>query len=252
MNLDGFGRVAIVTGAAQGLGKSIAFELLEDGKRVVFVDINYEGLKSIKENEIPEEYKTNALFLQVDVRNRKEILECVDTVIDHWGRIDILVNNAGIRKETKIDEITDEEWELLLAVNLTGTFKFSQAVMKTMREQQWGRIINISSYAGQTGPLTSGAHYSASKAGQLALTKVFARELAKDNITVNAIAPAVVKSPEMEKMDSDKLKQIIDTIPIGRIGEQIEVSKLVLYLSSEFAIYVTGATFDINGGLLMR
>ncbi|SDI28886.1 3-oxoacyl-[acyl-carrier protein] reductase [Alteribacillus persepolensis] len=252
MNLDGFGRVAIVTGAAQGLGKSIAFELLEDGKRVVFVDINFEGLKAIQEKEIAGEYKKNALFLKVDVRNREDIFECVEKVLDHWGRIDILVNNAGIRKETQIDDITDEEWELLLSVNLTGTFKFSQAVIQTMRDQQWGRIINISSYAGQSGPLTSGAHYSASKAGQLALTKVFARELAKDHITVNAIAPAVVKSPEMEKMDKEKMNEIIDTIPIGRIGEKVEVSKLVLYLSSEFAIYITGATFDINGGLLMR
>ncbi|WP_246516452.1 SDR family NAD(P)-dependent oxidoreductase [Salicibibacter cibarius] len=243
--------MAIITGAGQGLGQSIALEMLDEGKKVVFVDKSKQKLQKL-DDDIDEDLKNKTMFLTLDVRDKDAIHDAVQKIITKWGRIDILVNNAGIRKSTKVEDISLDEWESLISVNLTGSFLFAQAVINIMKEQQWGRIINISSFAGQYGPLTSGAHYASSKAGQLALTKILARELSQDGITVNAIAPAIIQSPEMEKLDEKELDEIIHNIPVGRIGEREEVSKLVSYLCSEISVYITGATFDINGGLLMR
>ena len=252
-NWDGYGRVAVVTGAAQGLGLAIAKTLLEKGKKVVFTDINQNALQELEQSPyIQDEYKNRAMFLKVDVSNITEIRDAVSTIVTKWKRIDILVNNAGVREETPIEDIQEMEWNHVIDVNLKGTFFFSQAVMDVMKEQEWGRIINLSSFAGQTGPLTSGAHYSASKAGQLALTKSFARSLSKKGITVNAVAPAAIRTPEMDRMEPEKLANMVKNIPVGRVGEDQEVADLVLYLTSESAGFITGATFDINGGLLMN
>ena len=192
------------------------------------------------------------MFIQLDVSDIKGIQTTVDQVVNKWGRIDILVNNAGIRFETPIEEINEEEWDQVLNVNLKSTFFFSQAVISVMKEGGWGRIINMSSIGGQAGPLTSGAHYSASKAGQIALSKTFARSLAPYGITVNTVAPAAIRTPEMDKMDPAKLAQMVETIPLRRVGESQEVADLVSYLTSDSGGFTTGATFDINGGRLMR
>lgn len=245
-------RVAIVTGAAQGIGLAIAKQFLHEGKKVAFVDVNESLLAEIEATLQTDENRRSALFLTIDVADVQAIRAGVRKVLDRWGRIDILVNNAGIRKETAIEEIDLEEWNRLISVNLGGTFFFSQAVLEPMRKQKWGRIINISSFGGQFGPLTSGAHYCASKAGQLVLTKVFARYLAKEGITVNTVAPAAIHTPEMDKIAPEKLEKMVQGIPVGRVGQVEEVAQLVAYVASEDAGYVTGATFDINGGLLMR
>lgn len=245
-------RVAIVTGAAQGIGLAIAKQFLHEGKKVAFVDVNESLLAEIEATLQTDENRRSALFLTIDVADVQAIRAGVRKVLDRWGRVDILVNNAGIRKETAIEEIDLEEWNRLISVNLGGTFFFSQAVLEPMRKQKWGRIINISSFGGQFGPLTSGAHYCASKAGQLVLTKVFARYLAKEGITVNTVAPAAIHTPEMDKIAPEKLEKMVQGIPVGRVGQVEEVAQLVAYVASEDAGYVTGATFDINGGLLMR
>jgi 3-oxoacyl-[acyl-carrier protein] reductase len=246
-------RVAVVTGAAQGLGLAIANSFLIQGEKVVFVDINSHLLEEVEQSTfIQESFGDKAMFLQIDVSNVDSIRSGVNHIVENWNRIDILVNNAGIREETSIEEIEAEEWNKILSVNLGGTFFFSQSVLDTMKQQGWGRIINMSSFGGQHGPLTSGAHYCASKAGQLALTKVFARALADKGITVNTVAPAAIRTPEMDKIDPVKLEKMVAGIPVGRVGEDQEVSDLVMYLCSESAGYITGATFDINGGLLMR
>jgi 3-oxoacyl-[acyl-carrier protein] reductase len=195
---------------------------------------------------------SRAMFVTVDVADVNAVQQCVEKILAKWGRIDILVNNAGVRKETSIEDIAPEEWNRILSVNLGGTFFFSQAVLQPMKEQKWGRIINMSSFGGQAGPLTSGAHYCASKAGQLALTKSFARSLAKEGITVNSVAPAAIETPEMERIDPIKLANMKEGIPVKRFGKAKEVAKLVSFLASEEAGYITGSTFDINGGLLMR
>ena len=245
-------RVAIVTGAAQGIGLAIAKQFLHEGKKVAFVDVNESLLAEIEATLQTDEYREATIFLTIDVADVQAIRAGVRKVLDRWGRIDILVNNAGIRKETAIEDIDPEEWNRLISVNLGGTFFFSQAVLEPMRKQKWGRIINISSFGGQFGPLTSGAHYCASKAGQLVLTKVFARYLAKEGITVNTVAPAAIHTPEMDKIAPEKLEKMVQGIPVGRVGQVEEVAQLVAYVASEAAGYVTGATFDINGGLLMR
>ncbi|WP_102345861.1 SDR family NAD(P)-dependent oxidoreductase [Bacillus sp. Marseille-P3661] len=252
MNISGFGRVAIVTGAAAGLGLTIARSLLLEGKRVALVDIDKEALDRLQQEEFFKKMKTKTMFICADVSNVEEIHESVKEIVLKWNRIDILVNNAGIRSETALEDITLQEWNFILATNLTSSFFFSQAVISIMKEQEWGRIINISGTAGQYGSINAGAHYGVSKAGQILLTKVFARELAQYGITVNAIAPAVLNSPEMHRVDPEKMKRIIESIPVGRVGETEEVARLVSYLISESTDYVTGSTFDINGGQYMR
>lgn len=247
VHLDGYGRVAVVTGAAQGIGLAVAKELLNNDKKVVFVDINHEQLEQVEKSEFIGKYKDRVLFMQVDVSNIDQIRQAVSKILSKWKRIDILVNNAGVREETSIEDIQEMEWDRIIDINLKGTFFFSQAVIDIMKSQQWGRIINMSSFAGQTGPLTSGAHYSASKAGQLALTKVFARSLSKNGITVNAVTPAAIRTPEMDRMEPLKLEKVVEGIPVGRVGEDQEVAELVTYLVSESSSFITGSTFDIKG-----
>jgi NAD(P)-dependent dehydrogenase (short-subunit alcohol dehydrogenase family) len=245
-------RVAIVTGANKGLGLAVAENFVKEGKKVVFVIRNKANLEQTRQRFQQEELQKQVMFIQLDVSDINGIKSAVNEVLNEWGRIDILVNNAGIRFETPIEEIDEEEWDQVLSVNLKSTFFFSQAVIPAMKERGWGRIINMSSIGGQAGPLTSGAHYSASKAGQIALSKVFARSLAPYGITVNTVAPAAIHTPEMDKMDPAKLAQMVETIPLRRVGEPREVSDLVSYLASDTGGFTTGATFDINGGRLMR
>lgn len=245
-------RVAIVTGANKGLGLAIAQNFVKEGKKVVFVIRNKEYLEQTKQLFQEEERQNQVMFVQLDVSDTKGITQAVEQVLNEWGRIDILVNNAGIRYETVVEEINEEEWDRVMSVNLKSTFFFSQAVIPAMKERRWGRIINMSSFGGQAGPLTSGAHYSASKAGQIALSKSFARSFASHGITVNAVAPASVRTPEMDKIDPEKLAQMIESIPLKRVGEPEEVADLVSYLVSDSGGFITGATFDINGGRLMR
>lgn len=244
------GKVAIVTGGSSGLGEAIAIDFLTQGCHVAITGRTEARL--MKAKEAMEEISDKIIAIPMDVSNKEDIDSTVATVLKKWERIDILVNNAGVRLETSIEDITVEEWEMILSINLAGTFFFSQAVLDTMKRQKWGRIINMSSYGGQAGPLTSGAHYCASKAGQLALTKSFARALAEYNITVNSITPAAVRTPEMDTIAPEKLANMEQSIPVKRFGKSREVAKLTTYLASEDAGYITGATLDINGGLLMR
>ncbi|MBM7599224.1 3-oxoacyl-[acyl-carrier protein] reductase [Virgibacillus halotolerans] len=243
-------KVVIVTGGSKGLGKYMAKDFVENGAKVVITGRNEDSLTAAKKEIAHENGEIDTI--QMDVSDVSAVKKTVNTVIEKWGRIDVLVNNAAVRKETGIEEIDEEEWNNIVSINLGGTFFFSQAVIEQMKSQKWGRIINVSSYGGQAGPLTSGAHYCASKAGQFALTKTFARYLADSGITVNTVSPAAIESPEMEKMDSGKLKVMKRSIPVQRFGKSEEVAKMVSYLASDSTGYITGATFDINGGLLMR
>ncbi|SDI44105.1 3-oxoacyl-[acyl-carrier protein] reductase [Alteribacillus persepolensis] len=246
-------KVAIVTGAAQGLGLAIADKLLTDDMNVVFIDNNDAQLNELRKSKILKDVTEDRfMLLNIDVSDVEAIQQGVEKTMGAWGRIDVLVNNAGVRKETALEDVTADEWNAILSINLGGTFFFSQAVLEIMKKQKQGRIINMSSFGGQAGPLTSGAHYCASKAGQLALTKVFARSLSDYGITVNAVSPAAIETPEMEKMDPDKLENMKTGIPVKRFGKAEEVADMVSYLASDSASYVTGATLDINGGLLMR
>ena len=237
-------KVAIVTGAAQGMGKSIAEALLTEGAKVVLCDINEDKILSTAE-------KLNAYGMMVDVTNEENVHHMVQTVIGKYGTVDILVNNAGILRPTRIDSITKKEWDLVLDVNLNGTFLCTKAVLSTMKEKKFGRIINMSSSAGRSVSTLGGAHYTAAKAGVLGLTRAVAKEVAPYGITANAICPGLIDT-EMVRSDcsADQIKAYENSFPICRLGTPEEVANLVLFLAAD-AAYITGASIDINGGDLM-
>jgi len=241
------GRTAIVTGSTRGLGEAIARGLHARGAEVCIT-----GRNETRANEIAEELGDRAWAAPLDVSRRESIAGVVDAAQSRWGRIDILVNNAGMTPPKPFFEITDDEWDDVLATNLRSVFIGCQLVAPLMRAQGFGRIVNHASLAGQQGSLVAGAHYAASKAGIVVLTKVLARELARDGVTVNAIAPAAVEGPIMDEMPKESLERARASIPVGRFGRPEEVAALVAYLCSDDAGYVTGATFDINGGINMR
>jgi 3-oxoacyl-[acyl-carrier protein] reductase len=223
------GRVALVTGGGRGIGEAIAHTLRAHGAAVVAGDVAGGDI-------------------ELDVRN----LASWEAALEQHGPFDILVNNAAVAIQRPFFEIGDAEWDEVLAVNLRGVFLGCQIVGRPMRDRGWGRIVNLSSLAGQAGSLVNGAHYSASKAAILALTKVVAKELASHGVTVNAVAPAAIDGPAMAGLTQEQVDGIRRSIPVGRLGTPEEVGELVAYLASDEAAFITGATFDVNGGLLMR
>jgi len=242
------GKVAVITGAARGIGLAIAKKLAEAGAAVALVDIR-SGDAEDAAHEL-REAGHQAMGLAADVTDQAQVQSMVQAVLEQWGRIDILVNNAGIAPMTPLAEITVEEWDLVLGVNLKGTFLCSQAIIPALREQGSGKIINISSSAGQMGGLAVGAHYSASKAGILGLTKTLARNLAP-NVQVNAIAPGTTESEMTREWGEETIAGIVRQIPAGRLGHPSDVAAAVLFLASDESSFITGQTLSVNGGLLM-
>jgi 3-oxoacyl-[acyl-carrier protein] reductase len=238
------GRVAIVTGAAQGIGREIAETLARAGVNVVVSDINGEKAQLVADN-------ISALGLKTDVTNEEDVGNMVQNTIKRYGTVDILVNNAGILRPTRIDNITKKEWELVLDVNLNGTFLCTKAVLKIMKEKRFGRIINMSSSAGRSVSTLGGAHYTAAKAAVLGFTRAVAKEVASYGITANAICPGLIDT-EMVRSDCspEKIKAYENSFPISRLGTPEEVADIVLFLVAD-AAYITGAAIDINGGDLM-
>ena len=239
--------VALVTGAGRGIGASVAARLARDGASVVVADVD-EGAAAAVAAAIGQP----AVPLQLDVRDRASFAAAVQLAVDRLGRLDVVVNNAALTISRPFFEIDQAEWDDVLAVNLRGVFFGCQLAGAHMREQGRGRIVNLTSLAGQQGSTVNGAHYAASKAGILALTKSAARELAPYGVTVNAVAPAAIEGPLVDALPADTRAALTDSIPVGRLGRPDEVAAVVSYLVSEEAAYVTGATFDINGGAFMR
>lgn len=240
------GNVAIVTGAARGIGREVARQLAERGAAVAVVDIDAEGAI-----EAAEEIGPNALAIACDVSSGHAVAAMVETVIAQLARIDILVNNAGVCERGRIEEITEEQWDRTLAVNLKGPFLVSRAVAPRMKSQKSGRIINISSIAGKTGGLMVGLDYSASKGGLLAMTRALARELAPFGITVNSVCPAMVDTEMGRLFGEEEKRRYLAGVPLGRLATPEDVAAAVLYLASDAAGYVTGEVIDVNGGLVM-
>lgn len=243
--------VALVTGSGNGLGEVIAHALHARGIRVGLADID--GAAATKAAEKLDPSGRAAVAITLDVRKRAAFSDALADLTSRWGDVHILVNNAAITAAKPVLDITSEEFDDVMAVNLRGTFQGCQVFGTYFRDRGYGRIINMASLAGQNGGTATGAHYAASKAAIIALTKVFARDLGKFGVTVNAIAPGPLDLPMVHRtVPPDRLAELRQAIPVGDIGDPAFVGRMVAELASPNAAFVTGATWDVNGGLFMR
>jgi len=242
------GRIALVTGASQGIGRACALELARAGATVALAARNLDKLAGVAAEITAAGGKAQAFAL--DVASEESIKECAKAVIAHFGAVNILVNNAGITRDILALRMKRKDWDDVLTTNLTGAFLMTQAVMSQMVKSRWGRIINVTSVVGQTGQAGQ-ANYAASKAGLIGLTKSLARELASRTITVNAVAPGFIETAMTEVLTEDQKAMNAQFIPLGRVGTDVEVAHAVAFLASEEAGYITGHTLDVNGGMYM-
>lgn len=243
------GKTAVVTGSGRGLGREIAHMLALDGANIVLNDI--EQSESI--DKTCEEFKElgfNVIVTKGDVRNQADVEKMVEEAVTAFGRIDILVNNAGITKDNLMIRMSEKDWDDVLDINLKGAFLCTKACAKVMMKQKYGKIINIASVSGVMGN-PGQANYSASKAGLIGLTKSTAKELAKRNITCNAVAPGLIQSKMTDILDDKVKENYMSNIPLGRFGTPSDVAKVVDFLASEDSDYVTGQVINIDGGLVM-
>ena len=242
-------QVAVVTGAGQGMGAATAACLAHEGAVVIVSDIN-----ESKAAGVAEEINNSggrATPVKIDVTKEDEVASMVERAIDNYGTVSILVNNAGILYPTRIDHVTKAEWDQVLDVNMNGTFLCSKAVLQTMKEKRYGRIVNMSSSAGRSVSTLGGIHYTAAKAGVLGLTRAMAKEVAPFGITVNAVCPGLIDT-EMVRLECtpERIQSYEESFPISRLGTPEEVAQLILFLVTD-SKYITGASIDINGGDLM-
>jgi 3-oxoacyl-[acyl-carrier protein] reductase len=242
-------RVALVTGSAQGIGRATAAGLLGRGMTVVLADIEEDRNRATAAELDPNGARSEALTL--DVRAPEQIDVAVEAIVARHGSLDVLVNNAGITAPASVWELEVSQWDAVIDTNLRATFLLSRAAGAQMRRAGWGRIVNLASLAGQTARPT-GAAYAASKAGIVALTRVFALELAGAGVTVNAVAPGVTDTPMLRTVSPEIVERLSRQIPVRRVALPEEIAELVGFLVSDHAASVTGATYDINGGALMR
>jgi len=243
------GRVAVITGAARGIGRAIAEKFAYLGADVVIADMLVE-LAETTAKEISEATERNTLAVKVDVTDTKSVSEMIDQAMQKFGRVDILVNNAGITRDTLILRMEEADWDAVLAVNLKGAFNCSKAVIRPMMKQRYGRIVNISSVSGQAGQAGQ-TNYSASKAGLIGFTKALAREVASRQITVNAVAPGFIPTSLTNDLSEDLKKSILGATPAGRMGKPEEIAAAVVFLASEEAAYITGQVLGVDGGMAM-
>ncbi len=241
-------KVALVTGAGQGIGKEIALTLAGAGADIAVCDINLEAAESVV-GEI-KKMGRNASSFKVDVSDPKSVEECTQKTLDTLKKIDILVNNAGITRDALLVRMKEEDWDLVLKINLTGTFNFTKAVAKHMMRQRSGKIVNIASIIGLIGNIGQ-TNYAASKAGIIGMTKSCARELALRGITVNAVAPGFIKTAMTDKIPEDIKQMMLKNIPLNKFGTPQDVANAVLFLSGNQSDYITGQVINVCGGMVM-
>jgi len=246
--LDLKGKVAIVTGGAQGIGKTIATQLALAGANVVIADVVEEVAKSTAQ-EISQK-GSETISIGVDVSRLSSVEEMVKKTLDKFGRIDILVNNAGITRDALVMRMKEEDWDLVLDINLKGAFNCIKTVSPFMMKQRSGKVVNIASIVGIIGNAGQ-ANYSASKGGLIALTKTCARELASRRINVNAVAPGFIQTSMTERLSAQVKEKLSSQIPFGEIGKPEDVASAVLFLVSEKASYITGEVIKVDGGMAM-
>ena len=244
------GKVAVITGAGQGLGRAYALEFAKQGADVVVNDVNIDNAnKVVKEIE---GMGKKAIAVKAGVNSREEAQKLIDTAIEKFGKVDILVNNAGITRTAMLHKMTEEEWDQVISVNLTGVYNCIRAVAPHMMERKYGKIVNVTSVAGVRGTMGQ-INYGAAKAGVIGITKSAARELAKYGINVNAVAPGVIETAMTEVIRTNQKfrEKFISEIPLGRFGLPEDVALVAAFLSSDDACYVTGQVLMVDGGIIM-
>jgi 3-oxoacyl-[acyl-carrier protein] reductase len=242
------GRIALVTGASQGIGRACALELARAGATVALAARNEAKLAEVA-TEIAAAGGQAAAFA-LDVSSEVSIKAGAKAVIERFGKVEILVNNAGITRDGLMLRMKRHDWDDVLGTNLTGAFLLTQALLSPMLKNRWGRIVNISSVVGRTGQAGQ-VNYAASKAGLIGLTRSMAREVASRGITVNAVAPGYIETPMTAVLDEKQRAAMMATIPLGRAGTDREIAQAVAFLASDAAGYITGHVLDVNGGIFM-
>ena len=249
--MDISGRVAIVTGAASGIGRAVVEVLAEAGaSAVVISDVDEDGAKQTQ-SVIESNTKAKALVIKADVSDEGQVNNLVEATIEQFGQVDILVNNAGVCPTTPWDETTLENWNHVLGINLTGSYICTKAVLPHMRKRKYGRIVYISSAGAFLGSVVAHVAYGASKAGMIALMKVVAKNFATEGILANAIAPGSIDTPLTNSFGPEQKKKFAEVAPLKRQGSARELADAVLYLVSDRATYMNGATLHVNGGSLL-
>jgi 3-oxoacyl-[acyl-carrier protein] reductase len=242
------GRIALVTGAAQGIGRAIALELSRAGATLVLADINEAKLADVAA-EI-QAAGGQAEPFRLDVSSEESIKTAAKAILERFGKVEILINNAGITRDGLMMSMKRADWDLVLAINLTGPFLLTQALLRPMIKNRWGRIVNMASVVGRAGQAGQ-VNYSASKAGLIGLTMSLAREVASRGITVNAVAPGFIETPMTAVLDEKQTSTMMAQIPLNRQGKAEDIARAIKFLVSDDAAYITGHVLDVNGGMLM-
>jgi 3-oxoacyl-[acyl-carrier protein] reductase len=243
-------RVAVVTGASRGIGRACAERLAKDGYDVV---VNYLSARDAAASvaDAVRAQGRQAMCIQADVSQPADVDRLITAVAQQWERVDVLVANAGISFVRPVEQITSEEWDHVMAVNLKGTFLCAQRVIPMMKRQREGHIVMIASQAGLTGGIFIGLHYAAAKAGVICLAKSLAKQLASFGVRVNCVAPGIVNTEMVDAYPKDKLEELVNAVPMGRIGYPEDVAAAVGFLCTREAHYMTGTTLHVNGGIYM-
>ena len=239
------GKTALVTGASGGIGSKIVAALHGQGAKVILHGTRADRLASLQEN-----FSERAYCLPADLSDRKAVMKIMETATELAGPVDILVNNAGITRDSLFMRMKDEDWDDVLAINMTSSMLLCRSAIRSMMKARWGRIISISSIVGVTGN-PGQTNYAASKAGMIGFSKSLAAEVASRGITVNVIAPGFIETPMTDVLSDEQKSALLSNVPSGRLGQGSEIAAAVVYLASQEADYVTGATLHVNGGMAM-
>lgn len=249
MAMDLTGKVAVVTGAAKGMGRAIALRLAEEGVSLTCADIDFQSIQQVVSYVMSRGIK--AIPVRVNVSKADDVKVMIQETLNTFGRVDILINNAAIWETVNAEEMKEEQWNRMMDINLKGVFFCCREVIPHMKADSFGRIVNIASIAGRTGGNVPAVHYAASKGGVIAFTKALAKELAPFGITVNAVAPGVCDTPMTQSWPDEVKEKIKQRVPLGRLGRSEDIAGVVAFLVSRDAGYITGETIEVNGGLLM-